>query len=231
VAALIVVVLEEVEIEHSHAQRIAVPAGTGHLAGQLLFPRPTVEQTGQVVGARTRLELCKEVRTLERHRRLGGEHLYRSGDPGRAFDLAPPAHDEDGYRLLVLKHRLEMHRDRAGCSHDPLGDLGVRARIVDEERALREEHAGRNRAFLSQGDLGSLEAVIGGHDEVAVGPPLHELRKARAGDRAGRGTDDLAREPCVGRAHDLTSGLGDRRHGGDQPVGLLLARLELLGAA
>ena len=114
VAALVVVVLEEVEVEHRDAERIALRAGARQLARQLLLPAAAVEQPREVIGARDLLEPREQVGALERHRGLGGEHAHRRGDPADAVDLAAPADDQHRDGLLVAQHGLEMHRDGAG---------------------------------------------------------------------------------------------------------------------
>jgi hypothetical protein len=122
VAALVVVVLEVIEVEHRDAERSAVPPRPSQLAWQLLFPAAPVEEAGQVVRAGHLLEPCEQVGALERHRGLRGEHAHRRRDPVRPVHRMRPADDEHRDHFLVPQDRLEVHRGRAGRRHDPLGD-------------------------------------------------------------------------------------------------------------
>ena len=193
-----------------------------------------LRRPGQVIRARNLLEASEQIGALERHRRLGGEHAHRRGDPAVAVDLLAPAHDQHRDSLLVAEHRLEVHRHGPGRLDDALQDLVVQACVRDEHRLLAHEHPARTGRFLGQRDpkrRSALEPVVRGHDEIAVRITLHQLGEARARDRARGGADHLAGDLGVGRPGELARGLGHGGHADDELARLLLADLELLRAS
>src|SRR5918994_1940874 len=73
VPAVVVELLEAVEVEHRHADRARVAGGARELARKLLVPGTPVRQPGQVVRAGRLLELDEQPCPVERDRRLGGQ--------------------------------------------------------------------------------------------------------------------------------------------------------------
>src|SRR5204863_502937 len=106
VAALVVVLLEVVEVEHRHAQRALLAAGARQLAGEVLVPGPAVGQAGEVVRAGDRLQAGQQVGALDRHRRLRRQQRHER--KVELLDLR--ARDRRRDQLLALGIGLEQDR-------------------------------------------------------------------------------------------------------------------------
>jgi hypothetical protein len=107
VAALVVVLLEPIQVEHGHAQRPPVASGAGQLPGKVLVPGPAVGQAGQVVRARHGLEARQQVGALDRHRRLRREKAHQRAHPlTRVGDPLRPGQRQDADWDAVPDDRL-----------------------------------------------------------------------------------------------------------------------------
>ena len=236
VTALVVVVLEEVEVEHRDAERLVVAAGARQLARELLLPGAAVEEPGQVVRARDLLEASEQVGALERHRGLGGEHAHRRGDPAVAVDLLAPA-----------RRRAPRRPPRCGArarnaSRRPRSPGRCAARTWSSQRARpRRTSASCVTNTVPAPDASSASETRSGGAPwrpwfaVMTRSPsgLRSISLAKRAPVIVHAAEQITSRATlrVGRPGELARGLGHGGHADDELARLLLADLELLRAS